>query len=450
LSGKRIVVGVGGGIAAFKAVVLVRELLRRGAELRVAMTQSATRFVGRATFSGLTGKAVVLDIFDPSHPGEVHVELGQWADAMVVAPATANLLARAALGMADDAVLATLSCTASPVLFAPAMHERMWLAPATQRNVQRLRDDGALMVGPVQGALASGQVGLGRMAEPEAIADALEGVLARPRAAGRKVLAGHGLAPLATAVKLDLDAKTVLVSAGPTLEDIDPVRFISNRSSGRMGFALASAARDRGARVILVTGPTEVSPPSGVELVNVRSTREMQDAIDGALEQADAVIMNAAPADYRPAQVASSKIKKKSERMSLELVKNPDILAGIGARRVGKRPALVGFAMETDQLAAHARRKLLDKKCDLIVANEASVGFGRDDTQATLVGPHGDEALPPMTKVELANRILDEVVELLRDESRNDKALRPKNRPRPPRGARRLAGRPKDRRSSKA
>jgi phosphopantothenoylcysteine decarboxylase/phosphopantothenate--cysteine ligase len=234
------------------------------------------------------------------------------------------------------------------------------------------------------------------------------------------------------------------------LEDIDPVRFISNRSSGRMGFALASAARDRGAHVILVTGPTEVSPPSDVELVNVRSTREMQQAIDRALERADAVIMNAAPADYRPAHVASSKIKKKSDRMSLELVKNPDILAAIGARRVGKRPVLVGFAMETDQLAAHARGKLLNKKCDLIVANEASVGFGRDDTQAILVGLLGDEALPPMTKVELANRILDEVVRLLRDEPRKPKALRSKSRPRPPRGAPRPARRPRDRRSSKA
>jgi phosphopantothenoylcysteine decarboxylase/phosphopantothenate--cysteine ligase len=440
------VVGVGGGIAAFKAVLLVRELLRRGAEVRVTMTQSATRFIGRATFTGLTGKPVVVDIFDPSHPGEPHVELGQWAEAMVVAPATANLLARAAAGMADDAVLATLSCTACPVLHAPAMHERMWLAPATQRNVQRLRDDGALLVGPLQGPLASGQVGFGRMAEPPAIADALEAALTQPRAAARNArLASYTAASIATSAALDLGKRTLLISAGPTLEDIDPVRFISNRSSGRMGFALASAARDRGANVVLVSGPTSVSPPLGVEIVNVRSAGEMLQAIDRLIARADAVIMTAAVADYRPARIASSKIKKKHARMTIELVKNPDILAEIGARRVGKRPALIGFAMETDRLAAYARRKLLAKKCDLIVANEASVGFGRDDTQAILVGPDGDEVLPPMTKVELANRILDKVVELLRDDPGKRPALKPESRPRPPRGARPPVRRPKGR-----
>jgi phosphopantothenoylcysteine decarboxylase/phosphopantothenate--cysteine ligase len=405
LSGRRVVVGVGGGIAAFKAAFLVRELGRRGAELRVVMTRNATRFIGATTFTGLTGKPAIVDLWDPAHAGEVHVELGQWAEAIVVAPATASVLARAAHGMADDALLATLSCAACPVLFAPAMHERMWLSAATQRNVRTLQQDGALLVGPVAGALASGQSGLGRMAEPDAIADAVATLLAKsPHAASN---------PEAVAeARGDLAKKTVLISAGPTIEDIDPVRFISNRSSGRMGFALASAARERGARVILVCGPTAVPAPAGLETIEVRSAQEMAAAIDRELARADAVIMTAAVADYRPAQVASAKIKKKSARMSIDLVKNPDILSELGARRRGRRPVLVGFAMETNDLLAHARKKLVAKKCDLIVANEAAVGFGRDDTQATLVSAAGDDALPPMSKRELANRILDRVLRL--------------------------------------
>jgi phosphopantothenoylcysteine decarboxylase/phosphopantothenate--cysteine ligase len=398
LAGKHVVVGVGGGIAAFKAVVLVRELQRRGAEVRVAMTQSATRFVGPVTFTGLTGRPPVVDLFDPSYAGEVHVELAAWADAMVVAPATANLLARAATGMADDAVLATVSCASCPLLFAPAMHENMWLSPATQRNARRLEDDGARLVGPVAGLLANGESGMGRMAEPEVIADALQAVLERDRPPRR-----------------DLDGKTVLVSAGPTVEDIDPVRYIANRSSGRMGFALVQAALDRGARVVLVSGPTQVKPPAGAELVAVRSALEMQDAIEAALPRIDAVVMNAAVADYRPKQAAKSKLKKQpgQSEMTIELVRNPDILAALGAQRKGKRPVLVGFAMETDDVVAYGKKKLADKRCDLIVANEAAVAFGGDDTQATLISADGEEALPPMAKLELADHVWDRVVKLL-------------------------------------
>jgi phosphopantothenoylcysteine decarboxylase/phosphopantothenate--cysteine ligase len=282
------------------------------------------------------------------------------------------------------------------------MHDRMWRSAATQRNAARLQGDGAILIGPVEGPLANGQVGMGRMAEPDAIADAVARALGQRRSVVE-----------AAAGALDLQGKTVLISAGPTVEDIDPVRFISNRSSGRMGFALAAAARDRGAHVLLVCGPTSVPPPAGVETVAVRSAREMHAAVFASLAQADAVVMNAAVADYRPAQPARSKIKKKDERMSIELVKNPDILADLGARRGReRRPVLVGFAMETDDLTAYARRKLVAKKCDLIVANEAEVS-GRDDTQATLVSSAGDEPLPPMTKLELANRILDRVRELL-------------------------------------
>jgi phosphopantothenoylcysteine decarboxylase/phosphopantothenate--cysteine ligase len=430
--GARIVVGVGGGIAAFKSVMLVRELLRRGARVRVVMTAAGARFIGPATFSGLTGTPAVVDLWDARYPGEVHVELGAWAQLLVVAPATANLLARAAAGMADDALLATISCAACPVLYAPAMHERMWRSAATQRNVARLRQDGALLVGPVSGPLASGQVGMGRMAEPEAIADAaLHALGARGATAARAAALGR-----------DLDGTTVVISAGPTVEDIDPVRFISNRSSGRMGFALAAAARDRGAHVVLVCGPTALPLPDGVEAVHVRSARDMRTAVLAALPRADVVVMSAAVADYRPAAMARSKIKKKDERMSLELVKNPDILAELGAQRGSRpRPLLVGFAMETDDVVAYARGKLIAKRCDLIVANGAEVA-GSDDTQVTLVARDDDEPLPPMTKLEVADRIWSRVAALLgraqarsltgagRRATRRPRARRPPRRPR--------------------
>jgi phosphopantothenoylcysteine decarboxylase/phosphopantothenate--cysteine ligase len=355
----------------------------------------------------------------------VHVELAHWAQLVVVAPATANLMARAAAGMADDALLATISCAACPVLYAPAMHERMWRSAATQRNAARLSADGAILVGPVSGPLASGQVGMGRMAEPEAIADAaLKALGAR---------AGKGAR--ASAAGADLSGTRVLISAGPTVEDLDPVRFLSNRSSGRMGFALAEAARDRGAQVILVCGPTALPVPAGVEAVNVRSARDMHAAVMAALSRADVVVMTAAVADYRPAKMAGSKIKKKDERMSIELVKNPDILADLGARRGrARRPLLVGFAMETDDLVGYARRKLVAKKCDLIVANAAEVA-GQDDTQVILVGRDGDEPLAPMTKQELAGRILDRVARLLGRGPRLTGAARRADRPpraRPP------------------
>jgi phosphopantothenoylcysteine decarboxylase/phosphopantothenate--cysteine ligase len=398
LAGKHVVVGVGGGIAAFKAVVLVRELQRRGAEVRVAMTKSATRFVGAVSFSGLTGRPPVVDLFDTSHAGEVHVELAAWADAIVVAPATANVLARAASGMADDAVLATLSCASCPILLAPAMHENMWLAAATQRNARRLEEDGAVLVGPVSGLLASGASGMGRMAEPEAIADALQGALDRRGAKAR-----------------DLLGKTVLVSAGPTLEDIDPVRYITNRSSGRMGMALVQAALERGAHVVLVAGPTEVKPPPAAELFAVRSAEQMQRAIEAALPRVDAVVMTAAVADYRPKQPGKRKLKKEPGKteMTIELVRNPDILATLGAQRTGKRPVLVGFAMETHDLVAYGKKKLVDKRCDLIVANQADIAFGGDENQATLITADGEEALETMAKLQLAHRIWDRVVELL-------------------------------------
>lgn len=418
LRDKQVLVAVSGGIAAFKAAIVVRELIRRGARVRVALTPNAARFIGPVTFTGLTGEPALSELWDPSYPGELHVALAEWAQAIVVAPATANLLARAAHGFADDLVLATLSCAACPVLLAPAMHERMWLRPATQRNVQQLQRDGYHCVGPVTGQLANGATGQGRMAEPEAIVAALEPLFASAA---------------------DLAGKTVLITAGPTFEDLDPVRFIGNRSSGRMGYALASVARDRGAHVILITGPTTVALPQGVEVVAVRSALQMQAAVEGAVLRADIAIMTAAVADYRAAEMQPHKIKKSGDTLQLTLVKNPDILAELGRKRTGRHPVLVGFAMETQDVAAYGRKKLEAKRVDLIVANEASVAFGGDDTQATLVTQHGDDALPPMTKLELAQRILSQALALLTE-----------NPPDPHRPGPAPAHPPKDRSPSKA
>lgn len=380
-----VVVAVGGGIAAYKAAIVVRELQRGGAKVRVVMTKAAQRFVGAATFAGLTGERVVTSLWD--HPGEIHVELGQWADAIVVAPATMDLLAKAAAGLGDDPVLATLSCARGGVFFAPAMHWRMWERPSTQRSVAQLSSDGALMIGPDSGPLASGESGLGRMSEPEAIAAA---VLAE----------GRGQ---------DLSGATVLVSAGPTFEDLDPVRFLGNRSTGRMGFAVAAAAAARGARALLVAGPSALATPPGVERVDVRSAREMEAAIRERLPSADAVVMAAAVADYRPAEAAPEKIGKTEGPKHLELVRNPDILAGLGAERSGARPVLVGFALETSDAAAKARAKLERKKVDLVVANLARDGFGRDDNQVTLVDAEGDHPLPRSSKRAIAHAICDRI-----------------------------------------
>jgi phosphopantothenoylcysteine decarboxylase/phosphopantothenate--cysteine ligase len=422
LRDKNILVCVSGGIAAFKVVELVRELQRRGAKLRVAMTASATRFVGPMTFTGLTGQKTVTDLWDPNYPGEIHVELADKAELIVVAPATAHLMARVASGQADDVVTATLLCSDSTVVMAPAMHERMWRSASTQRNVARLAQDGVHFVGPTSGALANGRIGMGRMVEPKVIADEVELVASRAT---------------------DLRDKTILISAGPTLEDLDPVRFISNRSSGRMGYAIASAARARGASVILVTGPTQIPRPPSVEVIDVRSALEMKQAIDGALPRADAVIMTAAVADYRPAHQQHNKIKKSGDTLTIELVKNPDILADLGRARAERRtrkPVLVGFAMETHDVVAYGRKKLVDKQVDLIVANEAAVGFGRDDNQGTLISHDEELALPPMSKVELAHRILDRVLALFGGRTRVTRSRRDRRpRARPP--ARRRKGR---------
>lgn len=423
---KNILVAVSGGIAAFKAVELVRELGRRGARVKVILTPNAARFVGPVTFTGLTGEPARTDLWDASFPGELHVVLAEWADAIVVAPATASVLARAAHGLADDLVTATLACADSPVLIAPAMHERMWLRPSTQRNIEQLKRDGMRTVGPTVGKLANGKTGQGRMSDPNEIADALD-----------QSFSASG----------DLSGKTVVISAGPTLEDLDPVRFISNRSSGKMGYAIASVARDRGAHVVLVSGPTQIAPPAGVELVSVRSALEMQAAVEQTLSRADVVIMTAAVADYRAATASAEKIKKKGETLTIELVKNPDILAELGARRASqkrKHPVLIGFAMETQNIADYGRSKLTKKRVDMIVANEAKVAFGGDQNQATFITHGADEALAAMPKLDLAGLILDRARAFLERSAAPAQRVtksRPAQRPRAPTPARLPKGR---------
>jgi phosphopantothenoylcysteine decarboxylase/phosphopantothenate--cysteine ligase len=395
LSGRTIALCVTGSIAAYKSVELARLLVKAGAKVLPVMTTSAQRFLGAVTLAGITGEAVATDMWDASFAGEMHVRLAERADLVAIVPATADVLARLAHGRADDLVTALALCARGPVLVAPAMHPRMWEHPATQRNVADLAAQKRVtLVGPVSGEVASGDVGHGRMAEPEAIAAAIAMALS-PR---------------------DLAGLRVVVTAGPTLEDVDPVRFLGNRSTGKMGFAIAERAAARGADVTLVAGPVSLPTPHGVKRVDVRGAVTMRQALWQAmgldLTRADALVMAAAVADHRPAETSASKIKKGDDRVTLELVKNPDLLAEVGAARAGKRPVLVGFALETERgeaLVAYARRKLTDKRVDLVVANEASDSFGREDNVATLVGADGAEALPSMSKSSLADVLLEKV-----------------------------------------
>ena len=399
MSGRTIALCVTGSIAAYKSAVLARLLVKLGAKVLPVMTASAARFLGPVTLSGITGEAVATEMWDPSFPGEIHVRLAERADLVAIVPATADVLARMAQGRADDLVTALALCARGLVLAAPAMHPRMWEHPATQANVATLAGQGRVaLVGPVNGEVASGENGLGRMAEPEAILAAIVTALS-PR---------------------DLDGLRVVVTAGPTLEDIDPVRFLGNRSSGKMGFAIAERAAARGAAVTLVAGPVSLPTPYGVRRVDVRGAVAMRQALWQAmgldLSRADVLVMAAAVADHRPAEPSASKIKKADERISLDLVKNPDLLAEVGAARAGKKPVLVGFAVETEvgaALLSYAKRKLTEKRVDLVVANGASDSFGREDNRATLVTADEARELPTLSKPSLADVVLDRVRELL-------------------------------------
>ena len=395
LAGKRILLGVTGSIAAYKAVELLRELTRRGAEVTCAMTESATRFVAPLTFQTLSGRPVLSDLYAQDYEGQIaHIAAAGGADLFLVAPATAHTLAKFANGLADDFLTNLFLAATCPVLLAPAMDAGMWQHPATQANVGLLRQRGAQFVGPASGELASGLTGPGRLAEPAEIVGAVEAILRGAR---------------------DLAGRALLITAGPTYEPLDPVRFVGNRSSGRMGFALAEAAAARGARVLLVTGPTHLASPAGVECVRVESTQEMYEAVLARAQGTDAVIKAAAPADYRAAKVAPAKIKKGREVLTVELIPTPDILAELARRKSGT--VLVGFAAETEDLVANAREKLRKKNLDLVVANDVGAkdaGFGVETNRVTLVGRDGEvETLPLLSKQEVAHRILDRVARLL-------------------------------------
>ena len=395
-AGRRVVLGVAGGIASYKTAWLARLLSKAGAEVDVVMTRAATEFVGAVTFEALTGRPVHTGLFDAGRALD-HISLAKGADAVVVAPATADLMARAATGQADDLLTAILLATESPVLLVPAMNDRMWAHAQTRANAEHLRGLGYRLLEPEDGMLAAGEgSGPGRMPEPETILAHVGRLLER-----RRVLEG----------------RAVVVTAGPTREALDPVRFLSNHSTGKMGVAIAAAAWRRGARVTLIAGPLSVAPPVGVDVVSVESTAEMRDAVAARLGAADLLVMAAAPADYSPAERATGKLKKTGEPRALALRETPDILRTTkDARRDGM--VVVGFALETDDPLANARRKLEGKELDMIVlnaANEAGAGFGVDTNRVTIVtrAASAPEELPLMDKREVADLILDRAEVLL-------------------------------------
>jgi phosphopantothenoylcysteine decarboxylase/phosphopantothenate--cysteine ligase len=395
LRGRYIALGVTGSIAAYKAADLASKLTQAGALVDAMMTESATRFIAPLTLRSLTRRAVFLDMFDVnSELAEEHVEIARRADAVIVAPASASTIARVAQGAAEDVVSLTVLATAAPVLIAPAMDNQMFENVAMQGNLQTLRERGYIIVGPAEGRLASGRIGLGRLPDTDTLVGALKQALGRARG--------------------DLAGRRVVVTAGGTREPIDPVRFISNYSSGKMGYALAEAARDRGADVTLVTTPTALACPYGVAVVPVETVAQMRDAVLAACEAADALIMAAAVSDYRPADVADRKVKKGPERKAIELVRNADFLL-----EVPDSVLKVGFAAETDDLVANAEKKLHQKGLQLIVANDVTTpgaGFAVDTNVVTIIDRSGGaEELPLLPKYEVAQRVLDRVVALLRE-----------------------------------
>ena len=403
----KIALGVTGGVAAYKAAELVRRLQQEKLDIQVVMTRAAQEFITPLTFAALTGQKVITEMFSASGaaPANVesaieHIAVAQRIDLLLVAPATADILGKFAHGIAEDFLGTLYLATKAPIIVAPAMNVNMWEHPATQENLAALRARGVHVVEPDEGYLACGMTGAGRLAATEAIAKKVCEVLGL----------GH-----------DLEGRTVLITAGPTCEDLDPVRFLTNRSSGKMGYALAEAAQRRGARVILVSGPTDRMIPEGVDWVPVRTTEEMRRAVHDRAREANVLIMAAAVADYRPAAAAQAKIKRTEKNLTLELEPTPDILAELGREfgtdRHGR--VLVGFAAETNRLAENARAKLARKGADIIVANDVTqegAGFDTDTNIATLFLRDGRETpLPKMSKFDLANRILDQILALAKN-----------------------------------
>jgi phosphopantothenoylcysteine decarboxylase/phosphopantothenate--cysteine ligase len=426
-SGRRVALGITGGIAAYKAIEVLRGLQRAGCEVRVTMTKHACEFIQPLTFRALSGSYVVVDDYAADNPDPIaHITFSQTIDLFIIAPATANTLAKLANGIADDFLSSTyLACTA-PVLIAPAMNTVMWEHPATQRNLQKLRDDGVHLIDPDEGEMACGTFGPGRLNHPEMIVSAALDLLRQagtnqppnsPRSAEQKAQTKRR--------PEDLKGEHFLITAGATREPIDPVRFISNRSSGRMGFALATAARDRGAEVTIVAGITSVDPPGGVRVVRVSSAEEMRRAVKNEAGAASIFMAAAAVSDYRAKEKAATKIKKSEAEMQLKLERTADILGEVAQARTNGQ-LLIGFAAETDDLLEHARAKLVAKGLDAIVANDVSredAGFDSENNAVVILlrdDPQPIE-LPLMSKLETAHRILDEVVKL-RGANANTKA----------------------------
>jgi phosphopantothenoylcysteine decarboxylase/phosphopantothenate--cysteine ligase len=392
LNNKTIVLGITGGIAAYKAADIASKLTQAGARVEVVMTDAAIRFITPLTLRNITGRPVVTDMFEPAFMHNVeHIALAEAADAVAIVPATANTIAKLSAGITDNMLCCIVLATTAPVVMAPAMNDNMLQNPITQDNLSKLKARGFTVVDPEYGHLASGKMGWGRLAETEKIIKAIEQVLGK---------------------KTDLAGKRIVVTAGGTQEPIDPVRHIGNRSSGRMGYALAEAARDRGAEVKLITAPASLPEPKGVEVIHVRTAAQMKAAVNKGISGAQALIMAAAVADYQPKSPAKAKIKKDSPGLTLELVRTPDILSEVKGKFIK-----VGFAAESEDMISNARKKLEQKGLDLIVANDitaADSGFDVDTNEVTLIDRNGKtEELPLMTKREVAERILDRVVGIL-------------------------------------
>lgn len=399
LAGKKIVLGVTGGIAAYKAVEIVSRLRKAGAEVHVIMTKEATQFVTELTFREISGQPVVSDMWEKvTHFNVEHIALAQLADLMLIAPATANIIAKAAVGIADDMLSTTILATKAPVYMAPAMNTNMYENPITQRNIAELKSRGFHIIEPAAGHLACGTSGKGRLPEPVDIVRIV-----------REALTSQKL------TSQTLTGQKILVTAGGTIEPLDPVRYIGNRSTGRMGYAVAAEAARRGAEVVLVSGPSALKDPEGVRVIRIETARQMREAVLREFPTAAAVIKSAAVADYRPAVVADQKIKKSDEDLTLKFVRNPDILLELGQKK--EHQVLVGFAAETCQVEEYARRKLSKKNLDFIVANdvsEADAGFGVDTNRIKLIDRSGNmTAYPLMSKKELAGIILDHVAAIL-------------------------------------
>lgn len=398
LIGQRVLLCVGGGIAVYKALELVRRLREAGAQVQVAMTAGAQHFVTPLSFQALSGSPTRTTLWDSAAEASMgHIELARWADRIVIAPATADLLAKLAHGFADDLVTTLCLATTAPITVAPAMNHRMWEHSATQANMATLRARGVQVIGPEDGPLAEGESGPGRLSEPDAIVAALS-----PQAA------------VPTVVDQALKGLKVVVSAGPTYEDLDPVRYLGNRSSGKMGFAVADSARRRGAEVVLVAGPVHLATPVGVKRVDVRSAAQMREAVFAAFP-ADIYIGAAAVADYTPRAPAANKIKKSNESLALDLVRTPDILSEVAAQTQGLK-LVVGFAAETENVAGYARGKLVAKHLDLIVANRVGVadgGFESDQNAMTAYWQDGERVFNPGAKTRLADDLIELIVERL-------------------------------------